>query len=145
MKLKAKHSGKFLSVKNSRVCQANAYEWEIEYCENNNAYFYIVSSSAPNKCLQPCGGILKDKVTIELNEKSENLNYQLWKFEESANSNSLFYITNRAERREGHKNFRRMCIDVRDEKKEEGADIIIFHIKSPNVNEPGNQMWEKVL
>ena len=72
MKLQAKHSGKFLSVKKGKVCQADdEYEWKVEKV---NEYFYITSKVEPTKCLQPQSSIIKDGILVELNIKQENDN-----------------------------------------------------------------------
>ncbi len=142
MKLKSKDSGKFLGINNGNISLQTLGNKLIEYeliivkKDLKSNYFFLVSLKELKKskkvnplCITPL--TLNDGSPLILKEIDSSNENQLWKFENG-------YFINK-ELKDGKK----MCIDVCCEKKDDGAIIIIYHIKNPNkANNIDNQLWE---
>lgn len=119
----------------------NQKEWRLIY--EDRVWFRIVDPIS-NKCLAPKSGErLDDRDQVVLQNISDGTHWQLWQYAPVDKQANWQYIVNKCERLKGH--IRKMCIDVQDERTLPGTKIIVYHVKTIDVNCPDNQWWQDKL
>jgi hypothetical protein len=141
MKIKAKHSNKYLSIADDLytiIQDSKADDWFFDKVDHK--YGYIVSTSNPNRCIQTNDIKMKDHIQIHLGIKQSGNYSQLWEFKIVDGKENIFYIINKTKRKEG--NIENICLDVPEGKVDDKLNIIAYHVKSPDTTSPENQWWE---
>lgn len=151
MKLRIKHSGKYLGLSEIIAVQNSTGEnWvfcneENEIDPKSGKYGRIVLKNSSNimKCLQPSSIFPHNGSLIYLSLIQSGNDSQLWKFT-LKKEDGFYVIENKNERKEKGKNIKikKICLDVCEGKTQDEIKIIAYHIKI--LGNSSNQRWEIV-
>lgn len=146
MKLRAKHSGKFLSVPvdggyATQQCQDKASNFIFDEVKDGSGFGRLILAetfqSQSQMCLQSSSMNPRDGWLVNLAPYQEGNESQLWCF--IGSNEKGFIIKNKKERAERGVQLKESCLNVCEAKTTSGTPIITYHITKSRSAE--NELW----